>query len=150
MQIHGRKNILISAPTGGTKTLTAFLAILNYLVGLAVRKELEDKIYAVYISPLRALSNDIFVNLEQPLKEILGVAKKQGVEMQEIRVGLRTGDTTAAQRGKMARMAPHILVTTPESLAIIITTPKFVDCARAIEFVIVDEIHALANKRGFI
>ncbi|MEK6896580.1 MAG: ATP-dependent helicase [Nanoarchaeota archaeon] len=148
MQIHGRKNILISAPTGGTKTLTAFLAILNYLVGLAVRKELEDKIYAVYISPLRALSNDIFVNLEQPLKEILGVAKKQGVEMQEIRVGLRTGDTTAAQRGKMARMAPHILVTTPESLAIIITTPKFVDCARAIEFVIVDEIHALANKRG--
>ena len=76
MQIHGRKNILISAPTGGTKTLTAFLAILNYLVGLAVRKELEDKIYAVYISPLRALSNDIFVNLEQPLKEILGGGKK--------------------------------------------------------------------------
>jgi len=146
--IHGRKNILVSAPTGGTKTLTAFLAILNYLVDLAVRKELEDKIYAVYISPLRALSNDIFVNLEQPLKEIFGLAKKQGVEMQEIRVGLRTGDTTAAQRAKMARRAPHILVTTPESLAIIITTPKFVGCARAIEFVIVDEIHAMANKRG--
>ena len=70
MPIWERKNILISAPTGGTKTLTAFLSILNYLVSLAVKNELEDKVYAVYCSPLRALSNDIFVNLTEPLKEI--------------------------------------------------------------------------------
>src|SRR5688572_29880171 len=68
--IHERKNILISAPTGGTKTLTAFLSILNYLVSLASKNELEDKIYAVYVSPLRALTNDIYVNLERPLSEI--------------------------------------------------------------------------------
>jgi ATP-dependent Lhr-like helicase len=146
--IHGRKNILVSAPTGGTKTLTAFLAILNYLVDLSARKELEDKVYAVYISPLKALSNDIFVNLEVPLKEIMELAKKKGLAMQDIRVGLRTGDTTPAQRAKMARKAPHILVTTPESLAIVITTPKFVAAAKAIEFVVIDEIHAMANKRG--
>jgi ATP-dependent Lhr-like helicase len=68
--IWGRKNILISAPTGGTKTLTAFLSILNYLVELCLRKELEDKIYAVYVSPLKSLSNDVFVNLVEPLREI--------------------------------------------------------------------------------
>ena len=76
------------------------------------------------------------------------MAKKTGRGNAGNKGGLTDRDTTAAQRGKMARMAPHILVTTPESLAIIITTPKFVDCARAIEFVIVDEIHALANKKG--
>src|SRR3989344_1099216 len=80
--INDRKNILVSAPTGGTKTLTAFLSILNYLVGLALKNELEDKIYAVYCSPLKALSNDIFVNLETPLREISGLAEKKGLEMQ--------------------------------------------------------------------
>src|SRR3990167_5712051 len=78
--IYDRKNILISAPTGGTKTLTAFLGILNYLVGLALKKELEDKIYAVYISPLKALSNDIHINLVTPLKEIKELANKNGIE----------------------------------------------------------------------
>lgn len=146
--IYDRKNILVSAPTGGTKTLTAFLGIINYLVGLAVKKELEDKIYCVYNSPLKALSNDIFVNLETPLREISELAEKKGIEMQKIRVGLRTGDTTASERAKMARKVPHILVTTPESLAIVLTTPKFVENLRALEFIIVDEIHAMANKRG--
>ncbi|MEK6858662.1 MAG: ATP-dependent helicase [Nanoarchaeota archaeon] len=146
--IHGRKNILVSAPTGGTKTLTAFLAIINYLVDLAARKELEDKIYAVYVSPLRALSNDIFVNLERPLQEIKELALKKGIALQEIRVGLRTGDTTVGERAKMARRVPHLFVTTPESLAIIITTTKFATNLAALEFIIVDEVHALANKRG--
>ncbi|MCH7567829.1 MAG: ATP-dependent helicase [Nanoarchaeota archaeon] len=146
--IYDRKNVLISAPTGGTKTLTAFLGIINYLVGLALKNELEDKIYTVYISPLKALSNDIFVNLEEPLREIRELAKKGGLKMQEIRIGLRTGDTSVAERAKMARKVPHIFITTPESLSIVLTTKKFVNNLRALEFVIVDEIHALANKRG--
>ena len=146
--IHERKNILISAPTGGTKTLTAFLGILNYLVELSLRNELDDKIYAVYTSPLKALTNDIYVNLERPLQEIREIADKKGLKMQDIRVGLRTGDTTVAERAKMARKTPHIFVTTPESLAIVLTTTKFVEKLRALEFIVVDEIHALANKRG--
>jgi len=133
---------------GGTKTLTAFLGIINYLVGLAVKDELEEKIYCAYVSPLKALSNDIFVNLEEPLREIKELADKKDIKMQEIRVGLRTGDTTVAERAKMARKPPHIFVTTPESLAIILTTKKFVENLHALEFMIVDEIHALANKRG--
>lgn len=148
LPIWERKHILISAPTGGTKTLSAFLSILNYLVGLAEKKELEDKIYAVYTSPLKALSNDIFVNLEQPLAEITALAASQGIVLQPIRVGLRTGDTSTSERAKQARKTPHILVTTPESLAIILTTPVFVENLRALEFIIVDEIHALTNKRG--
>jgi ATP-dependent Lhr-like helicase len=146
--IHHRKNVLVSAPTGGTKTLTAFLAIINYLVELATRNELEDKVYALYTSPLRALSNDIFVNLEQPLKEIKELAVKKNISLQEIRVGLRTGDTTPAQRAKMMRKTPHVLVTTPETLAILITTKVFMTKMAALEFLIVDEVHALANKRG--
>ena len=146
--IWNRKNVLISAPTGGTKTLTAFLGIINYLVGLALKNELEEKMYCVYCSPLKALSNDIFVNLERPLQEIYDLAESKGLKMQKIRVGLRTGDTTTAERAKMAKNAPHIFVTTPESLAIVLTTKKFVENLGALEFLVVDEIHALANKRG--
>jgi len=147
-QIHGRKNILVSAPTGGTKTLTAFLSILNYLVELSLKGELEEKVYAVYASPLKALSNDIHVNLERPLKEIGILAGEKGQKMQEIRVGLRTGDTKTSEKAKMLRKPPHILVTTPESLAIVLTSGKFVEKLQKLEFVIVDEIHALTNKRG--
>jgi ATP-dependent Lhr-like helicase len=149
MSIFERKSILVSAPTGGTKTLTAFLSILNYLVGLARRNELEDRTYAVYCSPLKALTNDIHVNLERPLAEIEEIAEKEGIKLQKIRVGLRTGDTTAYERQKMAKNAPHILVTTPESLAIILNSPKFVEKFNLLEFLVVDEIHSLAeNKRG--
>jgi ATP-dependent helicase Lhr and Lhr-like helicase len=146
--IYDRKNILISAPTGGTKTLSAFLGIINYIVDLALKKELEDKIYAVYCSPLKALSNDIYVNLIRPLEEIKELADKKGLAIQEIRVGLRTGDTTPAERAKMAKKAPHIFVTTPESLAIVLTTTKFVEKISALEFIVVDEIHAMTSKRG--
>lgn len=148
MNIWERKNTLISAPTGGTKTLTAFLSILNYLVMLAEKDQLEDKIYAVYCSPLKALSNDIHKNLEEPLAEIQELAKKKKIKLQKIRVALRTGDTTTAERAKMAKNPPHIFITTPESLAIIQTSKKFVDNLKAVEFCIIDEIHSLDNKRG--
>jgi len=147
-RINDRRNVLVSAPTGGTKTLTAFLSILNYLVGLSLKNELEDKIYAVYCSPLKALSNDIFVNLIEPLEEIRGLAEKKKMKIQEIRVGLRTGDTSVSERAKMARKSPHILVTTPETLAIVLTSSKFAEKLEKLEYVIVDEIHALTNKRG--
>lgn len=148
MNIWERKNILISAPTGSSKTLTSFLSIINYLILLAEKNILEDRIYAVYTSPLKALSNDIHKNLIEPLEEIYKIAESRNIKLQKIRVGLRTGDTTASERAKMARKAPHILVTTPESLAIILTTKKFIDNMKAVEFCIVDEIHALDNKRG--
>jgi len=148
MNVWERRNTLISAPTGGTKTLTSFLSIINYLVMLAEKKELEDKVYAIYCSPLKALSNDIHKNLLEPLKEIRTIAEKRGIKLQEIRVGLRTGDTSSQERAKMARKCPHIFITTPETLAIILTTPKFVENMKAVEFCIVDEIHALDNKRG--
>jgi len=148
MPIAERKNVLISAPTGGTKTLTAFLSILNYLVALARKNELENKVYAVYISPLKALNNDIYFNLIKPLEEIREIAKKKRIDMQEIKIAVRTGDTPTEERQKMTKKAPHILITTPESLAIILTTSLFIEKIKAVEFIIIDEIHALANKRG--
>ena len=142
--IEQRKNILLSSPTGSGKTLSAFASILSYLIDLSEKGKLEDKIYAVYCSPLKALSRDIEVNLNIPLKEIEEMSgKKFG-----IRVALRTGDTTTAERAKMAKKAPHIFITTPESLAIILTSKNFVEKLRETEFCIVDEIHALDNKRG--
>jgi ATP-dependent helicase Lhr and Lhr-like helicase len=142
--IKGRKNILVSSPTGSGKTLCAFTSILDYLISLAERNELEDRIYAVYVSPLKSLSRDIEVNLKEPLKEMEERAsKKLG-----IRVGVRTGDTSTQDRQKMLKNPPHILITTPETLAIVISTLKFVEHFRLVEFCIVDEIHALANKRG--
>lgn len=145
MEIHSRSNILVSAPTGATKTLTAFLSILNELIDNAEKGVLEDKIYAVYISPLKALNEDIKVNLMEPLKQMEKLAgKKLG-----IRVGVRTGDTTPSEKQKMLKKPPHILITTPESLAIVLASIKFKDHLKAVEWCIVDEVHALAeNKRG--
>ena len=149
LPIFERKNILISAPTGGTKTLTAFLSILNYLVSLAKKNELENRIYALYCSPLKALNGDIYANLVQPLKEIEELAQKRGIKLQKIEIGLRTGDTEAKERAKMLKKSPHLLITTPESAAIMIASPKFVEKFARLEFIIIDEIHALAeNKRG--
>lgn len=148
MNVWERKNILISAPTGSSKTLTAFLSIINYLIILAENNQLEDRVYAVYTSPLKALSNDIHKNLLEPLEEIYKIAESKNIKLQKIRVSLRTGDTTQSERAKMMRKAPHILVTTPESLAIMLTTTKFIEYLKSVEFCIVDEIHALDNKRG--
>ncbi len=144
LNIRDRRNILVSSPTGSGKTLCAFASILNYIISLEERNELEDKIYCVYISPLKALSRDIEVNLKEPLAEMEGIAKKQF----KIRISARTGDTTAEEKTKQLKHPPHILITTPESLAIVLSSSRFIEHLRAVEFCIVDEIHAMANKRG--
>ena len=148
MNIHNKQNILISAPTGGGKTLTAFLSILNQLVSLSEKNKLEKKVYCIYVSPLKALNNDIHKNLIEPLEEINELAKSKGINLQKILVGLRTGDTTASEKAKMVKNPPHILITTPESLAIVLTTKKFVESFQDVEYCIIDEIHSLGNKRG--
>src|SRR3989344_9384847 len=145
MEIHQRKNILISAPTGATKTLTGFLAILNELVDSAKKLILEDQVYCVYISPLKALNYDIHYNLSTPLQEMEKINEKP----LGIRAAVRTGDTTASEKAKMLKNTPHILITTPESLAILLNSPKFQEKLKKVQWLIVDEIHALAeNKRG--
>lgn len=145
MEVHSRNNLLVSAPTGATKTLTGFLSILNELVDSSQKGLLEDRVYCVYISPLKALSNDIQKNLVEPLKEIDELAgKKLG-----IRVAVRTGDTTAYEKSQMLRKPPHIFITTPESLALVLSSPKFVGLLNKVDWCIIDEVHALAeNKRG--
>jgi len=143
------KNVLVSSPTGTGKTLAAFLTIISELIKLAEKNRLENRVYAVYISPLRALSNDIYRNLETPLREIKDIARKRGIELQEIRHAVRTGDTQPYVKQKMLRQTPHILITTPESLAIVLVAPKFREKLRNVRWVIVDEIHSLCeNKRG--
>lgn len=145
MEIHKRQNILVSAPTGATKTLTGFLAILNELVDSAEKGILQDKVYCIYISPLKALNNDVQKNLLEPLQQMEKIAGKNF----GIRVAVRTGDTTPAEKQKMLKHPPHILITTPESLAIMLSSVKFKERLQNIDWCIVDEIHALAdNKRG--
>lgn len=145
IDINSRKNILVSASTGSGKTLTAFLSILNHLIDCSEKGILENKIYCVYVSPLKALNRDISVNLIEPLKEMEEIAKKKF----NIRIGVRTGDTTIAEKTAMLKNPPHILVTTPESLAIVLSSLKFKEHLKNVEWMVVDEIHALAeNKRG--
>src|SRR5437762_2648555 len=140
---------LISAPTGSGKTLSAFLACIDRLVRKALAGHLEDRTEVLYISPLKALGNDIQKNLEQPLGEILQLAGERGLLMPEIRTAVRTGDTLAHERRAMLKRPPHILVTTPESLYILLTAERSRAILRDVETVIVDEIHAVADdKRG--
>jgi len=143
------ENVLITSPTGSGKTLTAFIYIISELIKYAKEGRLEDYVYAVYVSPLRSLNNDIYKNLTTPLNEILNHIRDRGLEIPEIRIAIRTGDTTQAERSKMLKKPPHILITTPESLALIITAPKFKRRLSKVKWVIVDEIHSLCeNKRG--
>ena len=140
---------LISAPTGSGKTLAAFLACINRLVCKALAGELRDRTEVLYISPLKALGNDIQKNLEVPLGEILQMAGERGLLMPEIRTAVRTGDTLMKDRRLMLKRPPHILVTTPESFYILLTAEKSRAILRDVETVIVDEIHAVADdKRG--
>jgi ATP-dependent Lhr-like helicase len=140
---------LISAPTGSGKTLAAFLACIDRLVCKALAGELRDRTEVLYISPLKALGNDIQKNLEVPLGEILQMAGDRGLLMPEIRTAVRTGDTLMKDRRLMLKRPPHILVTTPESLYILLTAEKSRAILRDVETVIVDEIHAVADdKRG--
>jgi len=140
---------LISAPTGSGKTLAAFLICIDRLVRKALSGELTDRTEVLYVSPLKALSNDIQKNLEIPLGEILLLAGQRGMLMPEIRTAVRTGDTLAHERRAMLARPPHILVTTPESFYILLTAAKSREILRTVESVIVDEIHAVADdKRG--
>jgi ATP-dependent Lhr-like helicase len=147
--ILANKTTLICAPTGSGKTLAAFLACIDRLVRQAVSGELEDKTEVLYVSPLKALGNDIQKNLDMPLGEILELARQRGYLMPEIRTAVRSGDTLMNERRMMLKRPPHILVTTPESLYILLTAEKSRAILRTVKTVIVDEIHAIADdKRG--
>ncbi len=140
---------LISAPTGSGKTLAAFLICIDQLIRKAIDGSLAANTAVVYVSPLKALSNDIQKNLEQPLREIQELALERGYLCPGIRTAVRTGDTLPAERRAMLKRPPHILVTTPESLYILLTAEKSRQNLCAVETVIVDEIHAVADdKRG--
>lgn len=140
---------LISAPTGSGKTLAAFLVCIDKLVKQAAKGELKDETEVLYVSPLKALVNDIQKNLIQPLTEILALGKAQGLTLPEIRVAVRTGDTPMKERVSMLKKPPHILVTTPESLYILLTAEKSRALLTTKQTIIIDEIHALADdKRG--
>jgi ATP-dependent Lhr-like helicase len=140
---------LIAAPTGSGKTLAAFLVCIDKLVRKALDGKLSNHTEVIYVSPLKALSNDVEKNLQVPLKEIFDLAMENNLLMPEIRTMVRTGDTLAIERRTMLKRPPHILVTTPESLYIMVTAEKSRAILREVETVIVDEIHALADdKRG--
>ncbi len=143
------KSTLICAPTGSGKTLAAFLACIDRLIRKALSGRLEDRTEVVYVSPLKALSNDIRKNLEVPLGEITALASARGLPMSPVRAAVRTGDTLMPERRAMLAHPPHILVTTPESLYILLTAEKSRALLGDVETVIVDEIHAVADdKRG--
>ncbi len=143
------EDVLITAPTGSGKTLAAFLFALNRLTREARSGELPDETRVVYVSPLKALSADIRRNLEVPLGEIAARAEADGGPLPPVRAELRTGDTPAAERARMIRKPPHILVTTPESLYLLLTAARGRELLGTADTVIVDEIHALArDKRG--
>ncbi|CAM3152366.1 DEAD/DEAH box helicase [Corallococcus soli] len=147
--IHAGHDVLIAAPTGSGKTLTAFLAALDSLFRLALAGTLPDHTQVLYVSPLKALGNDVQKNLLQPLEELMSLARAEGHSPQHLRVQVRTGDTPASERAQMVRRPPHILITTPESLYLYLTAERARATLRAVRTVIVDEIHALArDKRG--
>ena len=143
------RHTLIAAPTGSGKTLAAFLTCLDGLVRGALDGGLDDRIQTVYVSPLKALSNDIQRNLAEPLAEISALAAEKGLPLAEIRAAVRTGDTSPSQRQAMAKRPPHILITTPESLYILLTSKSGRKALQGVRTLILDELHAVAgNKRG--
>ncbi|HEX4403990.1 MAG TPA: DEAD/DEAH box helicase, partial [Polyangia bacterium] len=145
------RDVLVTAPTGSGKTLAAFLSTLDQLVIEAIANggELPERTSVVYVSPLKALSNDIRRNLEEPLAELRALAPELGYPAPAIRTAVRTGDTSQAERRDAVRHPPHVLVTTPESLYILLTSDSGRRALRDVRTVIVDEIHAMAaDKRG--
>ncbi len=148
-EIKAGRNVLISSPTGTGKTLAVFLALLDTLYEYAERDMLEDQIYVVYVSPLRALNNDMRRNLLEPIKGITSEAEKMGYDIPEIKVAVRTSDTSPSEKQRMLKTPPHILITTPESLSIILVAPKFREKLKKVKWIVVDEIHEIASsKRG--
>src|SRR5438034_1172533 len=147
--IHAGRHVLVAAPTGSGKTLAAFLAAIDGLVRQGLEGPLADETQVVYVSPLKALSNDIRRNLEAPLAGIRDALRAQNLPDVEIRTWVRTGDTPASERDRMRRRPPHIVVTTPESLYILLGSESGRAMLATTRTVIVDEIHAIApNKRG--
>src|SRR5689334_4478160 len=147
--IQAGQNVLIAAPTGSGKTLAAFLAAIDDLVRRGVEAPLPDETFVVYVSPLKALSNDVQKNLAAPLAGVRAELALQGCADVEIRTLVRTGDTPQAERAGMRRRPPHIVVTTPESLYVLLGSESGRTMLKTTRTVIVDEIHALAaNKRG--
>ena len=149
--IQAGQSLLVAAPTGSGKTLTAFLAVLDELFeqGLENHGQLPDETLVVYVSPLKALSNDIQINLQNPLAGISAELEREGLAVPRIRTAVRTGDTPQKDRTAMRRQAPHILVTTPESLYVLLGSESGRKGLKTVHTVIVDEIHAMAgNKRG--
>jgi len=147
--IQAGSHTLIAAPTGSGKTLAAFLASLDHLFRLGMANKLADETYVVYVSPLKALSNDIHKNLEEPLAGIREAIRRKNHQDVEVRSAVRTGDTPAAERLAISRKPPHILVTTPESLYLLLTSVSGRKLLSTVRTLIVDEIHAVvANRRG--
>lgn len=147
--ICGGENTLIAAPTGSGKTLTGFLAAIDNLLRQSLDRRLTEGVQVIYISPLKALSNDIHRNLENPLSEIQTEALSSGHLLSPLKALIRTGDTPAKDREAMRKNPPHILVTTPETLYLILTSPKSRAMLKTARTIIVDEIHAIArDKRG--
>jgi len=143
------RHVLLAAPTGSGKTLAAFLSAIDDLVRQALNGGLRDETQMVYVSPLKALSNDINRNLEAPLAGIRAALAEQGLPDVEIRTWVRTGDTPPGERERMRRRPPHIVVTTPESLYVLLGSESGRAMLASTHTVIVDEIHAVApNKRG--
>ncbi len=145
-----RDHTLVAAPTGSGKTLAAFLVCIDQLYRAAARGEpLDDTAQVLYVSPLKALAVDIQQNLETPLREIRAIAEELGLAAPEIRVGVRSGDTSPSDRAAMVRRPPHFVITTPESLYLLVTAERTREMLRSVTTVIVDEIHAVArDKRG--
>ena len=143
------RHTLISAPTGSGKTLAAFLTCIDQLVRQGINGELPETTQVVYVSPLKALSNDIQKNLAEPLEQITALAEEWGTPLPEIRTAVRTGDTKQSERARMAKQPPHVLITTPESLYILLTSESGRRGLKDVHTVILDEIHAVADdKRG--
>ena len=145
--IQSGRHVLISAPTGSGKTLAAFLASLDALFREGARTDLPDKTQVVYVSPLKALSNDIRKNLQEPLAGIRALLRETEGHDIDVRAEVRTGDTTAAQRQALIKKPPHILVTTPESLYLLLTSESGRDMLRTVRTLIMDEIHAVVDDR---
>jgi len=148
-EIQAGHDVLISAPTGSGKTLAAFLIALDDLVQRAQTDDLPNSTLVLYVSPLKALSNDVHKNLDVPLAGIAALAREQSIPMAPIRTAVRTGDTPAWERRRMGKESPHILVTTPESLYILLTAERSRKMLQSVRTLILDEIHAVADdKRG--
>src|SRR3954468_17771931 len=141
------RHTLIAAPTGSGKTLAAFLTALDGLTCEALDGPLPDEVRVVYVSPLKALSADIQKNLAEPRQGIAALAAAQGRRVPQITAAVRTGDTSAGERAAMLRRPPHILVTTPESLYLLLTSERGRQMLRTVRTVIVDEIHAVIGTR---